>query len=71
MHDNANFCVLNNGSKSDFFSCNVGVREGGNLSPILFSIFLQDFEYFEYYKGLDTMLNCFKENLSSDDFELY
>lgn len=28
---------------SDFFMCNIGVRQGENLSPFLFSLFINDF----------------------------
>ena len=33
-----------NGKMSDYWSCNVGVRQGENLSPLLFAIYLNDFE---------------------------
>ena len=33
-----------NGKISDTFLCNVGVRQGENLSPLLFAIFLNDIE---------------------------
>lgn len=42
MYANAKSCVQLNNGYSDFFSCNIGVRQGENLSPLLFSIFLND-----------------------------
>ena len=35
-----------NGMTTDFFRCNVGVRQGENLSPFLFSIYINDLEEF-------------------------
>ena len=29
-----------------FFNCNVGIRRGENLSPLLFSFFINDLEEF-------------------------
>ncbi|MEW8544141.1 MAG: reverse transcriptase family protein, partial [Candidatus Thiodiazotropha sp.] len=37
-------CVSVNGVKSPFFQCSIGVRQGENLSPFLFSIYLNDLE---------------------------
>ncbi|MCG7875884.1 MAG: reverse transcriptase family protein [Candidatus Thiodiazotropha endolucinida] len=37
-------CVTLNGENSPFFTSNRGVRQGDNLSPALFSIFLNDLE---------------------------
>ena len=42
MYANAKSCVQLNGNFSEYFSCNIGVRQGENLSPLLFSIFLND-----------------------------
>ena len=46
MYEGAKSCVRINGSLSDFFRCTTGVRQGENLSPILFAIFLNDFKAF-------------------------
>ena len=35
-----------NGNKSEFFNCEKGVRQGENLSPLLFSLYLNDLEDF-------------------------
>ena len=43
IYDNAKSCIKQDNSISEFFSCNVGVRQGENLSPVLFAIYLNDF----------------------------
>ena len=47
-------CVMVNGEISDVFDCNIGVRQGDNLSPLLFILFLNDFNTFmqSWYKGI-------------------
>ena len=44
MYKNAKSYVRSNAERSDFFECNVGVRQGDNLSPLLFAMFINDFE---------------------------
>ena len=51
MYSNIKSCVSINGEKSPFFACNCGVRQGENLSPVLFSLFLNDLESFLLNKG--------------------
>ena len=46
MYKNAKSCVQGTDGFSEFFACNIGVRQGENLSPLLFSIFLNDLEQF-------------------------
>ncbi|CAL4106581.1 unnamed protein product, partial [Meganyctiphanes norvegica] len=54
MYENAKSQVSLNNILSDPFPCQVGVRQGENLSPLLFAIFLNDFNTFlsEKYSGL-------------------
>ena len=42
LYSEAKSCVETNGQKSEFFQSNLGVRQGENLSPILFAIYLND-----------------------------
>ena len=44
MYQQAKSCVKVNGMLSEFFPSSVGVRQGENLSPVLFSLFLSDLE---------------------------
>ena len=46
MYANIKSCVSNDGLVSDFFSSEVGVRQGENLSPILFALFVNDLQNF-------------------------
>ena len=64
LYQNIKSCVQVNGEYSAFFQCNLVVRQGENLSPFLFSLYLNDLEHF-------LVSNGFKEVLcaSSGDFE--
>lgn len=46
MYNNIKSCILANGKTSSFFISNIGVRQGENLSPILFNLYLNDLERF-------------------------
>ncbi len=44
MYNNIRSCVMLSQETSDTFACNVGVRQGGNLSPLLFAFYVDDIE---------------------------
>lgn len=44
MYGNIKSCITSNGRLSEFFECNVGVRQGENLSPLLFALYVNDLE---------------------------
>ena len=65
MYSEAKSCVRVGGKLSDYFQCTAGVRQGENLSPILFAIYLNDFNAYlaESSKGLSNL----EENLEELD----
>ena len=46
MYSNIKPCVRNCHRYSDFFDCVIGLRQGEVMSPILFSLFIEDLELF-------------------------
>ncbi len=44
LYNNIKSCVISNNNMSDLFGISRGVRQGENLSPLLFSIFVNDAE---------------------------
>ena len=71
LYCKAKSCVKSNGKLSDYFNCNIGVRQGENLSPLLFAIFLNDFEFSvsRKYAGLSELGHDINQILSDDDVE--
>ena len=71
MYANAKSCVQANGEISEFFTSHVGVRQGENLSPILFALFLNDMK--EYLApdmhGLPTVARM-RESANVEDHDL-
>ena len=65
MYRNVKSCVMLNQNVSNAFVCNVGVRQGENLSPLLFAFYVNDLEnyllehncnYLNFDDSLDTYL---------------
>ena len=72
MYKNAKSCVKQETLISGLFTCNIGVRQGENLSPFLFAIFLNDFELFlsRKYDGL-SKINTLGRLLGDEDVEFF
>ncbi len=51
--------------KNSFFSCNIGVRQGENLSPLLFSLYLNDLENFLRLKDING-IDCRSHELDNE-----
>ena len=73
LYNSAKSCVFYNGQKSSFFRSNVGVRQGENLSPILFALYLNDFNDFlqKSYKGLDNLCSNIRNSLREKGMDCY
>ena len=65
MYQNAKSRVSFKNALSDPFPCQVGVRQGENLSPLLFAIYLNDFNSFlsEKYNGLTRVTDSISQEL--------
>ena len=73
LYDKAKSCVRLNNDRSELFNCNIGVRQGDSLSPLLFAIYLNDFELFmsRRYEGLNYVAEQVRTYLSNDDIEVF
>ena len=73
LYDNAKSCVRVGHRKSEPFKSNVGVGQGENLSPILFSLFLNDLTEFisHAYNGLVDVSEMSRLLLGNDEIEVF
>ena len=69
MYKNAKSCVKQGDLFSEYFPCNIGVRQGENLSPVLFVLFINDFTDYvsTHYNGLTPIHSCYPQ-LTDDDY---
>ena len=61
MYNSIKSCIVYKDNKSNFFSSEVGVRQGENLYPFLFAVFLNDIEQFMEDKNITGL-----ESISSE-----
>ncbi len=61
MYHNIRSKVAFNNELSDYFPCNTGVRQGENLSPLLFSLYINDLEPYLLSNGCNG-INLLFEN---------
>ena len=76
MYKTAKECASSDGRISDTCPCLVGVRQGENLTPLLFSIYLGDLQLFlqDAHKGLAVVNKMTKDRLDESSLkylELY
>ena len=45
-YQNIKTCIRKGNEYSELFNCEIGVKQGENLSPYLFSLYLNDLEFF-------------------------
>ena len=63
MYSDVKSCIRHNNLYSNFFKCSIGLRQGEVLSPILFSLFLNDIEL-KFQANIDA-------GISLEDLNLY
>ena len=69
LYANVKSCVFCNGQKSQFFESLTGVRQGENLSPLLFSLYVNDLE--TYLRQKDIKALDFKSNQINNFLNLF
>ena len=68
LYNNAKSGLSMNGKVSEYFACSIGVRQGENMSPTLYALFVNDLKEYlqDKFKGLPFLTQLFKEILETD-----
>ena len=71
IYNKAKSCVKSDDRISNTFKSNVGVRQGENLSPLLFALYLSDFDQFlsTKYSGLSFFENQIRDVLNDNELD--
>ena len=69
LYGSAKSAVKLNLSHSLFFNCDIGVRQGDNLSPLLFALYLNDLQEHlsKAYNGLQSSCNLIQKWVHDED----
>ena len=73
IYTKAKSCVKIGNKISDFFPCRIGVRQGENLSPLLFALYLNDFESYlsNHYTGLNELFQEGNRSLKDENIDVF
>ena len=73
MYESAKSYVRQGNCKGFSFNCEIGVRQGENLSPLLFALYLNDLESFlsKAFNGLKRVDHMLQEFTQTDDIIVY
>ena len=73
MYNNAKSCISMSGETSGYFACETGARQGENLSPLLFTIFLCDLRDYlgTKYNRLSFSNNTISDLLNNTNLDTY
>ena len=65
--------IRSNNVTGDLFECNIGVRRGEHLSPLLFALYLNDLQEFlsKAYEGSNVVIKMIEVNNQTEDAVLY
>ena len=67
MYSEIKSCITINGNSSGYFTCDKGVRQGENLSPLLFAIYLNDLENYMNTTGCKGI----EIDIQNDEFTIF
>lgn len=73
LYEKAKSNIMTGEGMSEFFNCTMGVRQGENLSPLLFALFINDMSNYisKYYGGLNHVSTLANELLNDKMFDSY
>ena len=71
MNNRAKSCIKKDNMISEYFLCNIGVSQCDTLSPLLFALFINDFNQYisTAYRGLNIVQSCYP-SLTDEDIVL-